>query len=134
MKNIFTFYILLLLGFFLNAQNLKSPDNNLDLNFTIDEKGRAFYSLNFHDKPVILTSGLGFMLKDNVEWMKIDTLDMMNNFKILNEHLILLMNIGILCGVKKVKLETIIMKCLLSFSKKNLKEKLILDLDYLMIL
>ena len=84
MKNIFTFYILLLLGFFLNAQNLKSPDNNLDLNFSIDEKGRAFYSLNFHDKPVILNSGLGFMLKDNVEWMKIDTLDMMNNFKILN--------------------------------------------------
>ena len=58
MKNIFTFYILLLLGFFLNAQNLKSPDNNLDLNFSIDEKGRAFYSLNFHDKPVILTLSL----------------------------------------------------------------------------
>ena len=84
MKNIFTCYIILLLGFFLNAQNLKSPDNNLDLNFSIDEKGRAFYSLNFHDKPVILNSGLGFILKDNVEWMKIDTLDMINNFKIQN--------------------------------------------------
>ena len=84
MKNLFIFYALLLLGFFLNAQNLKSPDNNLDLNFSIDKKGRAFYSLNFHDKPVILNSGLGFILKDNVEWMKIDTLDMMNNFKILN--------------------------------------------------
>ena len=105
MKNIFTFYILLLLGFFLNAQNLKSPDNNLDLNFTIDEKGRAFYSLNFHDKPVILTSGLGFMLKDNVEWMKIDTLDMMNNFKILNEHLILLMNMEI--GLFQTTLEVL---------------------------
>ena len=35
---------------------------------------------------------------------------------------------------RNMKLETIIMKCLLSFSKKNLKEKLILDLDYLMIL
>ena len=56
MKNLFTFYTLLLFGFFLNAQNLKSPDNNLDLNFSIDKKGRAFYSLNFHDKPVILNS------------------------------------------------------------------------------
>ena len=84
MKNLFALYPLLLLGFFLNAQNLKSPDNNLDLNFSIDKDGRAFYSLNFHDEPVILNSGLGFMLKDNVEWMKIDTLDMINNFKVLN--------------------------------------------------
>ena len=84
MKNLFPLYPLLLLGFFLNAQNLKSPDNKLDLNFSIDKEGRAFYSLNFHDEPVILNSGLGFMLKDNVEWMKIDTLDMMNDFTVIN--------------------------------------------------
>jgi hypothetical protein len=84
MKNLFTFCTLLLFGVFLNAQNLKSPDNNLDLNFSIDKKGRAFYSLNSHDKPVILNSGLGFILKDNVEWMKVDTLDMVNNFKVVN--------------------------------------------------
>ena len=42
MKNLFTFYTFLLLGVFLNAQNLKSPDNNLDLNFSIDKKEEPF--------------------------------------------------------------------------------------------
>ena len=69
---------------FVSSQNLKSPNNNLDLNFSIDENGRATYNLNYHDNPVILNSGLGFILKDNVEWMKVDTLDMVNNFKVVN--------------------------------------------------
>ena len=84
MKKFFPLYYLLFFTFFINAQTLKSPDDNLDLNFSIDENGRAIYSLNFHDKPVISNSGLGFILKDNVEWMKVDTLDMINDFNVVN--------------------------------------------------
>ena len=50
MKKFFPLYYLLFFTFFINAQTLKSPDDNLDLNFSIDENGRAIYSLNFHDK------------------------------------------------------------------------------------
>ena len=84
MKKFFPLYYLLFFTFFINAQTLKSPDDNLDLNFSIDENGRAIYSLNFHDKSVISNSGLGFVLKDNVEWMKVDTLDMINDFNVVN--------------------------------------------------
>ena len=84
MKKFLTMYLFLLFTFFLSAENLRSPNGKFELNFNIDKNGRATYSLNFHDKAVILNSGLGFILKDNVEWMKVDTLDMMNNFEILN--------------------------------------------------
>ena len=67
-----------------NLQKLQSPNKNLDLSFHLDLNGRPIYSLNFENKAVVLESGLGFIIKDNVEWMKIDTLDMMNNFKILD--------------------------------------------------
>ncbi|MBA4738933.1 MAG: glycoside hydrolase family 97 N-terminal domain-containing protein, partial [Flavobacteriaceae bacterium] len=76
--------IMCLITLFTSSQNLKSPNNNLDLNFSIDENGRATYNLIYHDNPVILNSGLGFILKDNVEWMKVDTLDMVNDFKVVN--------------------------------------------------
>jgi len=84
MKTYLILFYFLFLTFFTNAQNLNSPNNNLDLNFSIDQNGRATYSLNFHNQPVILNSGLGFILKDNVEWMRVDTLDMVNNFKVVN--------------------------------------------------
>ena len=84
MKKFIPFYYFLFFTIFINAQNLKSPDNNIDLIFTIDENGRPTYSLNFQEEPVILNSGLGFILKDNVEWMKTDTLDMISDFKVVN--------------------------------------------------
>ena len=84
MKKFIPFYYFLFFTIFINAQNLKSPDNNFDLIFTIDENGRPTYSLNFQEEPVILNSGLVFILKDNVEWMKTDTLDMKSDFKVFN--------------------------------------------------
>ena len=84
MKKFIPFYYILFFTIFINAQILKSPDNNFDLIFTIDENGRPTYSLNFQEEPVILNSGLGFILKDNVEWMKTDTLDMISDFKVVN--------------------------------------------------
>jgi len=84
MKKFIPFYYFLFFTILINAQNLKSPDNNFDLIFTIDENGRPTYSLNFQEEPVILNSGLGFILKDNVEWMKTDTLDMISDFKVVN--------------------------------------------------
>ena len=33
--------IMCLITLFTSSQNLKSPNNNLDLNFSIDENGRA---------------------------------------------------------------------------------------------
>ena len=145
MKNLFTFYTLLLLGFFLNAQNLKfpdnnldldlkSPDNNLDLNFSIDKNGRAFYSLNFHDKPVILNSGLGFILKDNVEWMKVDTLDMINNFKVINVTFDSVDEYWNPVWGEESEIRNNYNEMFVELKQKESERKVILDLDYLMIL
>ena len=74
MKKFILLYCLLFFVNFIIAQNLKSPNSNFDLNFTLDKNGRPTYSLNFQNQPVIFDSGLGFILKDNVEWMRTDTL------------------------------------------------------------
>jgi hypothetical protein len=41
------------------AQNLKSPDGNLNLHFQLDAQGRPTYSLTYKEKPVIKSSNLG---------------------------------------------------------------------------
>ena len=93
MNKFLTTSIMCFITLFISSQNLKSPNNNLDLNFSIDENGRATYNLIYHDNPVILNSGLGFILKDNVEWMKVDTLEMVNNFKVVNVSFLSLIHI-----------------------------------------
>lgn len=49
----------------LNAQELKSPDGNLILNFSLQGKGVPTYSLTYKGKDVIKPSKLGLELTDN---------------------------------------------------------------------
>ncbi len=46
------------------SQELKSPDENFNLKFNLDENGTPVYSLSYKSKTVIKTSKLGFELKD----------------------------------------------------------------------
>ncbi|MDR1090773.1 MAG: glycoside hydrolase family 97 N-terminal domain-containing protein, partial [Prevotella sp.] len=48
-----------------NAQQLKSPDGNLTLNFSLQNNGVPVYSLTYKGKDVIKPSNLGLELKDN---------------------------------------------------------------------
>ena len=60
---------------FFNAQILKSPDGNFELNFQL-KSGVPYYSLNFKKKPVIEDSKLGIrLLKDNtISFDKVEAL------------------------------------------------------------
>lgn len=46
------------------AQELKSPDGNLKLTFTLNEEGTPVYSLSYNGKKVIEPSKLGLVLKN----------------------------------------------------------------------
>ncbi|MEP0860506.1 MAG: glycoside hydrolase family 97 protein [Ignavibacterium sp.] len=47
------------------AQTYYSPDKNLQLNISINEKGELHYQLKFKDKFVVKSSKLGFILNEN---------------------------------------------------------------------
>lgn len=66
-KEIKLFIFICLSIFFVNmkAQELKSPNGNLILNFAIQRDGVPTYSLNYKGKEVIKPSKLGLELKDN---------------------------------------------------------------------
>ncbi|MDR1706611.1 MAG: glycoside hydrolase family 97 protein [Prevotella sp.] len=65
-KKISLFFIsfCLILGA-VNAQELKSPNGNLTLNFSLQSNGAPTYSLTYKGKDVIKPSKLGLELKDN---------------------------------------------------------------------
>lgn len=52
-----------LLGNLVSAQQLKSPDEQLVLDFSIETDGTPVYELSYKEKPVITKSRLGFSLK-----------------------------------------------------------------------
>lgn len=54
----------------LNAQTIKSPDQNFVLQFALDAEGTPTYQLSFKSKPVIEPSALGFELVNNASMMK----------------------------------------------------------------
>ncbi|NDV57491.1 glycoside hydrolase family 97 protein [Bacteroides sp. 519] len=94
--------ILLLLSFFLSgtilAQDLKSPDGNLNLKFSLQQGGTPTYQLDYKGKTVIKPSTMGLELIGNttkVEFgeemnIKSDTKDpetsLYDNFKVTNTH------------------------------------------------
>ena len=69
--------ILLLLPFFTVAQELKSPNENFTLEFTIED-GQPTYQLNLKNKEIIKPSTLGLEL--------VDTEDLIGNFEIINSE------------------------------------------------
>ncbi|MHC0442405.1 glycoside hydrolase family 97 protein [Flavobacterium sp. 3-210] len=67
MKNIvFSCLFIFALNLFTNAQELKSPDGNLKLEFHLDSAGSPDYSLNFKGKEVLKKSKMGFVLKSDI--------------------------------------------------------------------
>ncbi|WP_460686577.1 glycoside hydrolase family 97 N-terminal domain-containing protein, partial [Niabella aquatica] len=48
-----------------HAQQLKSPDGNFLMNFSLQQDGSPAYALNYKGKPVIKKSRLGLELLDN---------------------------------------------------------------------
>jgi len=55
---------MLLIGMMVSAQQLSSPDKNLQLTFALSAKGEPTYALMYKNKPVIKTSKLGIDTKD----------------------------------------------------------------------
>jgi hypothetical protein len=67
MKNLFFSCFLALLSVGISkAQELKSPDGNLSLTFSLNKEGTPIYSLVYKKKEVIKESKLGFVIKTNV--------------------------------------------------------------------
>jgi hypothetical protein len=75
MKRIFSILSLVIISTFLNAQELKSPNGNITLNFELNSNGTPTYKLNYKSKPVVKTSKLGLELKN-------DKQSLMDNFTV----------------------------------------------------
>lgn len=48
----------------LQAQNLESPDGNLEMNFSLQQDGTPVYNLEFEGQTIIEKSKLGLELKE----------------------------------------------------------------------
>jgi hypothetical protein len=75
MKNSIAFFCLMFVGF-AQSQELKSPDNQLEMIFELSQSGKPTYQLKYKNKNVIQSSNLGLMLKNNN--------DLMDGFEVIN--------------------------------------------------
>ncbi|WP_299153489.1 glycoside hydrolase family 97 protein [uncultured Christiangramia sp.] len=67
--SIFSLLLLLVSGF-TTAQNLSSPNAELEMNFSLTDAGEPTYELTYKDKLVIKQSKLGLALKDSEDLLK----------------------------------------------------------------
>ncbi|MET2985837.1 glycoside hydrolase family 97 protein [Aureibaculum conchae] len=74
---IFMFSVLLLVYSPVKAQELKSPNGEMQMQFSLTENGVATYQLAYKNKPVIKSSTLGLELKN-------DKKSLLNDFEITN--------------------------------------------------
>ncbi len=58
---VFSLFFIMLLS----AQQLKSPDNHIVLNVSLDGNGKPFYALTYKNKSIIRNSNLGFIFKNS---------------------------------------------------------------------
>lgn len=54
------------IGFAQQKTTVKSPNKNIELNFWLNDKGSAMYSVTYKNKEVILPSAMGFELKQTM--------------------------------------------------------------------
>ena len=67
------------------AAEVKSPNGNVVLNFTVEE-GRPVYKMDYKGRPVVLPSHLGLELaRDKHASMKMDERDLMDDFTLKSE-------------------------------------------------
>ena len=81
MKSLIVTCIVLFSAVLGNAQELKSPNGNLVMQFSLETNGVPTYQLAYKNKQVIKPSHLGLELKD-------DKKSLLNDFKILNKEII----------------------------------------------
>lgn len=62
MKHFTVCIFILFISVFIQAQKLESPDKNLILKFSLNEKGEAYYELKYKNKYVVKNSRLGFLI------------------------------------------------------------------------
>ena len=79
MKSLIVTCIVLFSAVLGNAQELKSPNGNLVMQFSLETNGVPTYQLAYKNKQVIKPSHLGLELKD-------DKKSLLNDFKILNKE------------------------------------------------
>lgn len=60
MKHFTVCIFILFISVFIQAQKLESPDKNLILKFSLNEKGEAYYELKYKNKDVVKIAGLVF--------------------------------------------------------------------------
>jgi hypothetical protein len=76
-KSIYAVLVFMLFLTTINAQQLKSPNQKLQMQFTIQGDGTPSYSLNYKDKVVIKPSKLGLELKN-------DAKSLLNDFTVVD--------------------------------------------------
>ena len=84
---ILPFYLFALLPLPVLAGNVKSPNGNIELKFTLDGTGRPVYEMTYKGKAVINPSHLGLELaKDKHASKGMQETDLMDGFTIVKEE------------------------------------------------
>ncbi len=83
MKNLFIVSFLIL-TFYSNSQSVQSPSKNITLTFAFAEKGKPTYTVFYKNKPIILQSYLGLLLKNGTDLASHFKVDSVGN-KSINE-------------------------------------------------
>ncbi|MDV3675269.1 alpha-glucosidase [Elizabethkingia anophelis] len=79
MKHFTVCIFILFISVFIQAQKFESPDKNLILKFSLNEKGEAYYELKYKNKDVVKNSKLGFLINSQTPFAE--------GFKITNTQL-----------------------------------------------
>ena len=86
MKKRFCLMCLMLVPLMALAANVKSPNGNIVLTFSLDEDGRPVYEMSYKGHPVVRPSHLGLQLaKDKHASLGLQEHDLMDGFKIIKE-------------------------------------------------
>jgi len=81
------FYLFTLLSLSAMAGNVKSPNGNIELKFSVDENGRPVYEMSYKGQPVVLPSHLGLELAQDKHASKgMKETDLLAGFTIANEE------------------------------------------------
>lgn len=72
-------FLTLFITYLSSAQELRSPDGNVVMQFSLNEQGRPMYDVTYMGKPVIKKSGLGIELKN-------DSKSLINDFTVVKSE------------------------------------------------
>ena len=86
-KGVLPFYLFTLLPLTAMAGNVKSPNGNIEVKFSVDNTGRPVYEMTYKGKAVVKPSHLGLELaKDKHASKGMQETDLMDGFKIAKEE------------------------------------------------